>query len=98
MTRYTDARLALSIDGVDITTATDIHVTFRQGGVMLDITNVTIVDGSLIVSLTQKQTKMFSASPKTTEVQVNMLIGEKRVATDIAKITIADNLLRTVWE
>lgn len=102
MIRYTDARLVLTITGVSLADATDIHVTFKQRNTVLDITNAEVTESGLIVHLTQEQTKMFKTPPTVTlplcSVQVNMMIDGKRVATDIANVNIGEQLLEVVLD
>ena len=100
MTRFTDARLLLTIAGADISGATDIHVTLKQYDTVVDITNVEPTQDGLVVWLSQEETAMFSVPPNVpaplVQVMVNMIIGGKRVATDIATINLQDNLLEEV--
>lgn len=99
MTKYTDARIGLSISGANVRDATDIHVTLKQGDTLIDITEVEISENSLFVNLTQEQTKLFSVSSPygaKIEIQVNMFVAGKRIATNIAKVNALENLLEVV--
>lgn len=100
MKRYTTPTMALIINKPELTDAAALFVTFKQGSNVLTIDdNITITPTDtgvqLEVELTQLQTSGFN--PGNAQIQVNWLETDgKRGATEVASVSITDNLLNSV--
>lgn len=95
MTQWTDADFTLTVEGADLTAATDIHVTISQGNYVVDLTDAAVLDAThLQCSLSQRQTSGFSENAA--EMQVNFLVAGKRKATDIVQVNVYRDLLKKV--
>lgn len=97
MRRYTTPTMAMVIEKPEVADATAIYVTFKQGSVLLTLSDgITVTPTEtgvqLEVELTQLQTAGFE--PGRAQIQVNWLEESgKRFATEIAYINITDNIL-----
>lgn len=97
MTTYTDLPITIRVTGYDMTAADNIHVTFRQGAVVVVVTEVT-VDSSTQISLTldQWQTGRFKGD-KPIEVNLNFFDADGlRKASKTATIAVNSNLLERI--
>lgn len=95
MRRFTDKPLTIMVDGFDLSTVTNIHVTMRQPGIVVDITDVTVLENTICVHLTQEQTGKFSANHPL-KIMVNYYVNNERGAFDEFEIEVKDNLLDKV--
>ena len=98
MRTYTDVPVTITVDGYDMTAATNIHVTFKQGSRLVDVNDVTVGSAtSLSLVLTQQQTAMFRAGTDIIEVQLNFIDANgRRKGSEIAALSADDNLLRRI--
>lgn len=96
MTQYTDASSTFTVNGgLDLTSITQPHLTFRQGETVVDVTDITILDAThFTADLSQAQTARFKIG--TAKVQLNFFVNGKRDKTEVAKIDIDENLLKRV--
>ncbi|MBR5409239.1 MAG: hypothetical protein IK104_01085 [Clostridia bacterium] len=93
MTIWTTPSLEIEIPEREIPDYDQIHVTLQQGRTEIDITAFELVDAhTLRIRLTQEQSGLLN--PGTVGVQVNLLSGALRDATEIANLDVGDNLLR----
>ena len=86
--------------GLDLSKATNIYFTIRQGSIIYTKTgsDITIVDENTVtVSLTQEETLSFKYLVDA-EIQLNWTEGNKRYATKIRKIPLDKNLIKEVIE
>lgn len=97
MRRYCDVPVTITVTGYDCTAMSDIHVTFRQGDTMVDVTNVTVgSSSSLSLVLTQQETQRF-VDGMGCFVQLNYIdTNGLRKASDIVTLGVDDNLLRRI--
>lgn len=96
MRTYTDIALVCNIEGIDdLSAADEVNITFRQGGRVINKRDGIINGNSVTVDLTQRDTGRFNASMPI-EVQANIILYGKRVASNIVPIEINDNILRRV--
>ena len=56
MTQWTDADFTLTVEGADLTAATDIHVTISQGNYVVDLTNAAEMQVNFLVAGKRKAT------------------------------------------
>ncbi len=104
MRQYTTPTLPLSAEGVDITGADNIWVTFSDKPHNMVVTksqedfDEIEFDGddtNISVTLTQEETGSFLANSKV-DVEINWMIGGMRYATEIRTINVKENLLKRV--
>ena len=79
--------------GLDLTQASHVYVTFREGGVLIEKKDedLTIAEKSVAVSL--KQTDTYKLSPGQLLMQVNWTYADgSRMASEIVSCSIGDNL------
>lgn len=98
MIRYSTPVLGIELPDVDLTEAwAEIHVTFRQDKIFVDVADPEIIDAhTLGVRLSQIQTASFRAG-ETVEVQVNLLTADgNRIPSEIYTGEVGDNLLKEV--
>lgn len=96
MRQYTDVPLTVHVEGTDLTQASELHLTFRQGTVELDLTgdDLTVLGThDLTAVLRQEQTARLSAN-SAVSVQINAIVGGIRKASDVATVPVGSNLLR----
>ena len=96
MREYTDVPLTIHVDGADLMQADELHLTFRQGPVVVDLTgdDLTVLgESDLTAVLHQEQTASFSAT-SSVSVQINVIVGGIRKASEIETIPVGSNLLR----
>ena len=96
MTQYTDVLITFTVTGVDMTTVTNPHITFEQGGTIIDVTDIDITDAStFILRLSQAQTGRFK--PGAIKLQMNYFnaLG-KRKASNPVEISAKSNLLKRI--
>lgn len=112
ITRYTTPPISLLVKGEDITSATEIHVTIKQGMNEIDLTGNDITaavsgdDTQITFSLTQQQSGSLGIAAGIrgyanfanayADVQVNWIAGGVRYATEIVRVKVYDNLLDEV--
>lgn len=96
MKQYTDAPITFTVTGVNMTQVTEPHVTFRQGMVVVDVTDLTILDASnFTLSLTQEETARFREGD--VEIQLNFFDSNgDRQASDISTVPAERNILKRV--
>lgn len=97
MKQYTDVPITITVNGVDLTTISQPHLTFSQGyNTVVDITDITIISATACsVVLTQAQTGLFKLGD--IQCQLNFFDGTgKRKASEIATIAAESNLLRRI--
>ncbi len=104
MRQYTTPTLPLMAEGVDITGADHIWVTFSDKSRNQTITkdrsdfNEIVYDGTdtnISVTLTQEETGSFIVNAKV-DVEINWMRGNKRYATEIKTVNVKENLLKKV--
>lgn len=97
MRRFCDVPVTITVTGYDCTAMTDIHVTFRQGDTVVDVSDVEVGSStSLSLTLTQAETRQFVAGAGC-NVQLNYIDANGlRKASDIANLGVDDNLLRRI--
>lgn len=100
MIEATTPTLTLTLpNNIDLTDADEIYVTFSQFDVALTKTlgeKVVLVSPNVIaVTLTQEETLKFVAD-RIVDVQVNMMINDVRIATEIGHVLITQNLIPEV--
>lgn len=97
MRRFCDVPVTITVTGYDCTAMQEIHITFRQGDMEIDITDVTVgSSSSLSLILTQEQTEKFKYGADVFA-QLNYIDANGlRKASDIVKIGVYDNLLRRI--
>lgn len=96
MTQYTDVLINFTVNGVDMTTVSQPHITFTQDNMVLDVTDISITDAqNFSLILNQAQTGRFKVG--NVKVQLNYInnVG-KREASDIAEISATSNLLKRI--
>lgn len=99
MTQYSDAPFTFTVgEGLDLTRISHPHATFKQGGYVIDITDLRITSSSTFeVCLTQRQTSMLREGE--VKVQLNFFTQEgKRDNTGTAIIVVDENLLKKVLD
>lgn len=98
MIRYTTPTLAINISA-DLSQATNIIVTLKQGDVFLKKEHLTYSQGKVLLPLNESETAAFQAN-QTAKVQINWTYTdngvEKRAATYAGMITIRENMLQEV--
>ena len=99
MRQYTDVRLTFTVEGLDLTTIEQPHMTFLQEfGKVFDTENVEIISedtGSVLI--TQEQTALLK--PGEVKVQLNFFNEYGlREASDEGAIIVESNLLRRILE
>lgn len=98
MIRYTTPTITLNVS-VDLSQATNIIVTIKQGYLFLKKEHQTYSQGKIFVDLTESESAAFREN-STAKVQVNWLYldngVEKRGATSVGTITIGENMLQEV--
>ena len=96
MTQFSDSSLTFTVEGgLDLTTITHPHLTFRQGGTVIDVTDIHVLDASnFVAELTQAQTGKLKVG--TAEIMLNFFVNGKRSNTSKATVTIDENLLKRV--
>lgn len=95
MTQYTDFPITFEVDGIDMTQVTQPHVTFRQGYIVIDVTDIYVSDSThFTVLLTQAQTARFQ--PGYIQVQLNYFDGGERKASEVVEISASLNLLKRI--
>ena len=98
MIRYSTPMLTIELPDVDLTDEwAEIHVTFRQGSVAVDVDDPEIIDShTMTVRLSQLQTAGFRARQEL-GVQVNLLTKDgNRIPSEIYIADVGDNLLKEV--
>ena len=106
MVQYTTPEFTFVIndDGVDLTTAANVYVTFKQSVFMITKTGeyLTIEDGKTIkVSLSQEESTYFSTGPLLIQINWTFLDDNdklQRVSTGIKQVQLTQNLLSKVVE
>ena len=94
ITQYTDESIVVTVDDYDLTTAQSIHITFRQMGTAVDVTDIVVQDDHhFAFRLTQSQTGLFSHDLPG-EVQVNVVDADGRSASGTLPFAVEKNLLR----
>lgn len=93
MTRWCDYKITFGLDR-DVSDMR-VFITFRQGDHVVcefsDVDDNVAVDGDTVaVTISQSDTALFTPSPAA--VQLNFISGKRRMATDIMKIHVYDNL------
>lgn len=95
--RWTTPTLTLTFTeaGLDLTQASGVYVTMSSGKTKLTKTgaDLDISEKQIVVSLTQEETGRFGL---VVEIQANWLVNGKRIASDIARVSISDQLLNEV--
>ena len=96
---YTTPTVTLTFteQGLDLTTAEGVFVTLQSGTVVLTKTGeeLTVNEKSIALTLTQEESGQLYG---TVRVQANWLKNGKRIASDVATIEMADQLLTEVIE
>lgn len=104
MRQFTTPTLPLSAEGIDISEADYIWVTFSDKNRNQVVTknredfDEIEYDGAntnISITLTQEETGSFIVNSKV-DVEINWMIGEKRYATEIKTISVKENLLNQV--
>lgn len=97
MRTYTDVPVTITVDGYDMTAATNLHVTFRQGGTVVDIADADVGSAtSVTLVIPQTMTAKFRDGAPVS-VQINFIGADgRRRASEIATLTAEDNLLRRI--
>lgn len=104
MRQYTTPTLPLMTEGVDITGADYIWVTFSDKNrnqvvtkEQSDLMNLAFDGENTIfdVRLTQEETGSFIVNAKV-DVEVNWMVGNERLATEIKTLSVKENLLKQV--
>lgn len=97
MTTYTDLPITIRVTGYDMTAADNIHVTFKQGGTSVVVTDVAVDSTTQIsLTLTQCQTGRFKGD-KPIEVNLNFFDADGlRKASKTATIAVNSNLLERI--
>ena len=85
-------------DTVDLTAANKVYVTFTSGNSIITKTDedLEITEHEIAVYLTQEETLSFATG--TVEIQVNWMVGENRIASEIKNYSISRQLLNQVIE
>lgn len=101
MRQYTTPTLSIRVKSVDLTSADSVWVTIANTARTITITKddptLTVDNGDTIctVTLSQDETRRFY--PKANAgIQVNWMTGDVRCATNIASVTVFENLLKEV--
>lgn len=93
-----DFTLTFSEQGLDLTQADQVYVTFTSG--MNEVTksgsDLIIGEKTIGVFLDQAETGRFK--PGTIRIQANWIAGGKRIASDVVSYVITEQLLRRVIE
>ena len=92
-------KLVLNDENVDLTSATNVYVTFCQNGINLTKTgdDIEVLEKEVDVYLNQQETLNFHSN--IVEIQVNWTYDDgKRACSNIAKILVGRNLLNEVIE
>ena len=97
MTQWTDVDFTITATGAHFTAAEEIHVTFSQLGVVVDLTGDavgTVDDEHLQAHLTQAQSGRFRQNTAIS-IQINYVDGQgERKASTIATVACLENLLK----
>jgi len=94
ITQYTDESFIVTVDNYDLTTAQSIHITFKQLGTAVDVTDVIVQDEHhCAFRLTQSQTGLF-CHDLPGEVQINVVDSDGRSASGTVPFRVEKNLLR----
>lgn len=95
MRRFTTPTHTLTVEGVDLTNATGVWVTYENayGGFTITDADVSLdgEDTVIVVELTEKQTASLSTGKA--RVQVNWTQNGKRCATEVKTVSVLENLL-----
>lgn len=98
MIRYTTPTITLNISA-DLSSATNIIVTIKQGDLFLKKEHQTYSQGKVMLELSETESAAFKAN-STANVQINWTYTdngvEKRAATYAGMITIRENMLQEV--
>ena len=91
--------LTFTQQGLDLTQADNVYVTFRSGAVLLTKSgeDITVAEKSISVYLTQSETGKFRPG-NDIEIQANWTIGNDRAASEVVKYPISEQLLKRVVE
>ena len=101
MRQYTTPTLSIKVKGVDLTSAESVWVTIantaRNVIITKDDSTLTVDNGDTIctVTLSQDETRRFPPKANVS-IQVNWMTGNVRCATNIASVTVFENLLKEV--
>ena len=90
----TTPTLRLTINALNLTECSNIHVTLKQRSITLDFTELTISEHVIEVYLTQADS--LKLIPGDCKIQVNGLLNGSRWATNTEIIEITEQLLREV--
>lgn len=105
MRRNTTPTQVLIVDGIDLTEATEVWVTYKTNTRKMTIKDPVVTytggetteqgttEGHTTIEVTLTETQTASLSAGTARVQVNFVLGGKHCATDIASFPVPDNLL-----
>lgn len=87
---------ALTFDGVDLTEADEVYVTFSDGRQALTKSGeaIDVSANRILVTLTQEETLSFPTGK--VDIQVNWIVGSVRYASDIAQCSVHRQLLSRV--
>lgn len=100
MRQYTTPTLELTVKN-QLLSAADVYVTLKHsGGVITRSGNeitVTETGGNSVIAVpfTQQETGAFE-NGETIAVQVNWMVGDNRMATEVAYVRVTENLLKEV--
>lgn len=95
MIQYTDVELTVSVEGARLLSAEQVHLTFRQGYTVIDVTPTVLSDEDMTVVLPQTKTSMLNGG-SSVSVQLNFVVGGLRKASNIVDIPVDSNLLRRI--
>lgn len=94
ITQYTDEPFIVTVNDYDLTAAQSIHITFKQLGTAVDVTDIVVQDEHhCAFRLTQSQTGLFSHDLPG-EVQINVVDADGRSASGTLPFEVKKNLLR----
>lgn len=94
ITQYTDEPFVVTVSDYDLTAAQSIHITFKQLGTSVDVTEIAVQDEHhCAFRLAQEQTGSFSADLPG-EVQINVVDVDGRSASGTLPFRVEKNLLR----
>ena len=95
MTEWGDNQFTFTVRGANFTTASNIHVTFKQNSIEQDVTDVQVIDNDhLYCELSQKESGKFNWFSKKAKVQINWLNANgKRREARTAFVDVDENLL-----
>ena len=96
--RYTTPtfQLVFTEDGLDLTQAESVYVTFEQGKTKITKTgtDLTVREKQISIWMSQEETAKFKTG--VVDVQANWMIAGNRVASDIMRVNISGQLLTEV--